>query len=117
MITGGPKTGKTTLAATFGLPVRHCDDLISLGWSESSQRASLWFDEPGPWVVEGVIAPRALRKWLAKKRGNPCDKVIWLTTPRAKLKQGHASMTMGLETIWREVEPMLISRGVEIEYR
>lgn len=92
LITGGPRTGKTTLAerlvgdssvadwgtppAHFGGPtrsqqfVRHTDDLIAqcqhLGkdaWSEASRIASTWLDEPGPWIIEGVAVSRALRKW------------------------------------------------------
>ena len=70
VIAGGPRTGKTThankLGAESGARVRHTDDLIGrLEWSAASQEVSQWFDEPGPWIVEGVAVPRAVRKWLA----------------------------------------------------
>ena len=63
-ITGGPQTGKTTLAATLGAPVIHGDDFIELGWSQSSQALAHAMRTPGPWVAEGVQVPRALRKML-----------------------------------------------------
>lgn len=123
VIVGGPRTGKTTLAAelvgTRGLTrVRHTDDLIELGWSEASQRiADEWLTEPGPWIIEGVAAVRGLRKWLRANPGRPCDRVVHLLTPKVFLTSGQAGMTKGHAKIWREVEPELRARGVEIEVR
>ena len=95
--------------------VRHTDHLIHLGWSEASAAAALWFDTPGPWVVEGVAAPRALRKWLAAHpEGKPCDVLIVLTEPHEPLTPGQAAMAKGCETVLREVRGELERRGVEI---
>lgn len=143
-IAGGPRTGKTTLAGKIAAdivtmecdscgwpaaehgcatpilgrviaPVRHTDDLIHLGWSEASAAAALWFDEPGPWIVEGVAVPRALRKWLASHpAGKPCDVVYWLEDPHEELTPGQAAMTKGCATVWEEVADELHARGVEI---
>ena len=85
IITGGPRTGKTTLARRLSdeeglllcnppvaaLPVNHTDDLMSLGWSEASQAASLWLDAPGPWIVEGVGASRAVAERARHHHGVP----------------------------------------------
>lgn len=133
VIAGGPKTGKTTLArrlhestpaldvrflATlerWSIPVRHTDDLIHMGWSEASAAAALWLDEPGPWIIEGVAAPRALRKWLGSHpEGKPCDVVYWLDAQRVELTPGQAAMAKGCATVWLGIVDDLRARGVEI---
>lgn len=134
LITGAPRAGKTTLGLRMldeapeykgGLPPRlmHTDDLIGKlrgspaeSWSAASAAVSEWFDQDGPWIVEGVTVPRALRKWLARNpEGKPCDRVRLLWTPREVLSEGQAAMAKGTRTVWDIVEPELRSRGVEIE--
>lgn len=117
VILGGPKTGKTTLAnelfEAHGWPhsvpdcdgcgmLRHTDDLIPLGWSEASQAASAWFDEPGPWIIEGVAAVRALRKWRDQHPGEPppVDRVIYLTETFVEPTAGQRALAKGIETVW-----------------
>lgn len=119
-IAGGPNTGKTTLAASYGPNVRHTDDLItSHEWSEASDEVATWFDNEGPWCIEGVAVPRALRKWLranaADMSRRPCDRVIWLTQPHIPLTKGQATMTKACATVWSEVVPHLRLRGVVIQ--
>ncbi|TXH11826.1 MAG: hypothetical protein E6R03_13975 [Hyphomicrobiaceae bacterium] len=121
LITGGPRTGKTVLAVKLsiqsGLQVFHTDDLIDVGWSEASANAAEWMEQPGPWVIEGVSIPRALRKWLAAHpEGKPADKIIYLSVPRVELSSGQAAMAKGVATVWREVVPELVRRGVEIVF-
>lgn len=117
-ITGGPKTGKTTMASTMSGTIRHTDDLIGLGWSEASLACSRWFDEPGAWVVEGVMVPRALRKWLNRNRhGKPCDEVIFMTQPKAPTRPSHKNMSAGIDSVWLEIEGELARRGVKIIYK
>lgn len=125
-ITGGPRTGKTTLAREMdagcqprGL-LRHTDDLMHLNWSEASHRvARQWFNEPGPWIIEGVAVSRALRKWREQNPGEPppVDRVIYLRTPHEELTPGQRSMAKGVETVHREIEPWLESHNVRTEYR
>lgn len=113
-IAGGPRCGKTTLAETLGA-ARHTDDLIERGWSEASALTATWFDEPGPWIIEGVAVPRALRKWLAANpEGRPCDVVHWLGAPRVPLTDGQVSMFKGCAKVWGEIVGELQRRGVEI---
>ena len=122
VIVGGPKTGKTTFAKKLSsdteiVPVRHTDDVISLGWSEGSAEVATWFDKPGSWIVEGVAAVRALRKWLdAHRDGKPCDVVkMMLTGPFGTPTKAQAAMTKGHNTVWAEIENDLRDRGVRIE--
>lgn len=118
-IIGGPRTGKTTLANTMS-NVLHTDDLIGqFDWSGVSEFvATDWFARPGPWVIEGVAAVRALRKWLAANTdGVPCERIIVLTEPYVELSKGQASMAKGHEKVWQEVLPQLLARGVAVENR
>lgn len=127
VILGGPKTGKTTLARKLDEQCNHqpcgslrmTDDLIHLGWSEASQAASLWFDEPGPWIIEGVAIVRALRKWRDQHPGErpPVDRVIRLTTPHVALWGGQIAMMKGEHTVWtKDVEPWMRQYDVRIDH-
>lgn len=120
IIAGGPRTGKTTLAKQIakraGVEVRHTDDLIdTTDWSGASAKASAWFDAPGPWVVEGVATPRALRKWLARSEGKPADRIIWLGKAKVPCTPGQTTMGKGCRKVWDEVLPALWKAGVTIE--
>lgn len=121
VIAGVPKAGKTTLANTLavGVVVRHTDDLLydvsRLEWSLISATVATWFDAPD-FLVEGVRSVHGLRKWLAAHPdGRPCDRVIWLGTPRVPLTRGQETMSKGCATVWREVRPLLLARDVQVE--
>lgn len=118
VITGGCKCGKTTLANSLSCPsTLHGDDLMSTGtsWSSLSEEMSWWFDRPGSWVIEGVQATRALRKWLAEHTtGKPCDRVVRMTGPLVHLTEGQLAMNKGEETVWAQIMSELSQRGVEI---
>lgn len=133
-ITGGPRTGKTTLACTIAdeygdhasTTVGHTDDLIDklkhLGkeaWSAASAEVATWLDAPGPWVIEGVAVSRALRKWRDAHPGAapPVDRVIYLSEPHEALTPGQAAMAKGVATVHDgDVEPWLRSHGIRTEY-
>ena len=123
VITGGPRTGKTTRAAFEaatrpGFAVRHTDDLMRLGWSEASEAAMMWLDLPGPWIIEGVAASRALRKWRENHPGEPppVDRVIYLSEPHETLVKGQTSMAKGVRTVHDEIESWLEEHGIKTEY-
>lgn len=124
LIAGGPSVGKTTLAKKLqasgllgDINTYHTDDLIGLTtWSGVSEQVSTWFDRPGPWIIEGVAVPRALRKWLlANPTGKPADVVYWSSTAYIPLLGGKAAMTKGVLTVWKQIEEDLIERGVKIQ--
>lgn len=108
-IIGWPGTGKTSLANAMG-GGRSTDDLIgTLGWSEASEAVSRWFDEPGPWIIEGVAVPRALRKWRARNPGSPppVDKIINLTVRFRDLSNAAIGMGKGIDKVMAELWPWI----------
>ena len=126
LVTGGPRCGKSTLAldlSTHGpegykVKLMATDSVKDLEWSEASLLVSTWFDMPGPWVIEGVTIPRALRKWLAAHpEGKPCDRLIFLGKALVPLERGQISMFKGVITVLAEVLGELKDRGVEIDLR
>lgn len=115
VIIGWPGTGKTTLAEKMG-GGRSSDEVMDLGWSEASEAVSYWLDEPGPWLIEGVAVPRALRKWRERNPGQPppVDKVIHLHQQHRQLKGRAVSMGKGIDKVLSEILPWLQS-SVQIE--
>lgn len=116
LITGWPGSGKTTLAQEMG-GGRSTDEVMGLGWSESSAEVAKWFDSPGPWVIEGVAVPRAIRKWMKANPDKelPFDKIINLKSRHRPLDTKAYAMGKGIDTVWNEIRPQLGS--VEIEER
>ena len=114
-ITGGPKSGKTTLAEKLGtrhgLTVLHTDDLIPLGWDAAIEATALWFDTlSSDWIIEGAQVARALRYWLQEHpEGLPCDQVIYLVEPKAPYtKNGQEVMAKGIATVMAQIEGRLL---------
>lgn len=117
VIVGGPRTGKTTFAKkTAGVrPVHHTDDVAYMEWSRQSREVATWFDRPGPWVIEGTAAVRALRKWLrSHPLGKPADEVIFLTSSYEVLTPGQLTMGQGVATVLRQIQMELWARGVQV---
>ena len=118
VIIGGPRTGKSTLARTFDIPV-YCGDPISLvkdpeegvtylpnikDWSVQSMHiCNEWFSKDEG-VFEGVAMVRALRKWAVLNDTMPCDKIIYLTETKVEQSKGQISMMKGIKTVWEEIK-------------
>jgi hypothetical protein len=119
-ICGWPRAGKTSLAALaaakIGVAPRSTDELLGThDWSAASAEASTWFDAPGPFVLEGVALPRSLRKWLRRNpTGKPCDVAVFLSSPFVALSEGQERMGKGCNTVWQEILPELLHRGVTL---
>lgn len=102
-ITGGPGTGKTTLAdrilPLLGGRILHTDQFKELPWSDQPDAviAAVQFDDSIT-IVEGVTVARAAR------RGLLFDKVVALMTPLVGLTKGQETMTKGLWTVLRSVQ-------------
>ncbi len=118
-IAGGPRTGKTTLARSMGLelglPVLSTDQVMDLGWSETSTEVTRWFSTPDV-IIEGVALGRALRKWLAvNPQGKPLDILHVLVLPHVTLTKGQRTMGDQCITLINQVRWELRRRGVEIK--
>lgn len=130
-ITGGPRTGKTTLGDKLAREVveahpshtgviRHTDDLIGkLEWSDASAEVAHWMDEPGPWIIEGVAVSRALRKWRDNHPGEPppVDRVIYLSEPHEDTTPHQHAMAKGVRKVHDEIEGWLNQHGITTEYQ
>ncbi len=117
IIAGGPRVGKTTLAAKAcnDHRVRSTDELIHLGWSGASEAASKWFNAGGRWIVEGVATPRAMRKWFEQNaRGTPCDLAVWLQEEKETTSLQQKKMAHECSMVWAEILPELMARNVVI---
>lgn len=119
-IAGVPRAGKSTRARIIALGVgelRSTDALKAVGdWSKESEIAAAMFDEEAAFVMEGMVVPRALRKWLASHpEGRPVDEVIWMGAPKVETSSGQDAMGKGAETVMREILPELRRRGVNVE--
>jgi len=120
IIAGGPRTGKSTLAVRaserFKRTVRHADSLVGkLNWSDSSAEVSRWLDDGDEYVIEGVTAPRALRKWLAANPDKKLDAtVVYLRDPLHAQTDGQRSMSKAIDSVWSQIKPELLKRGASI---
>jgi hypothetical protein len=134
LITGPVGSGKSTLAASIatetGLPLFLCTDTpsqavrrvegalyapenLSKDWSALSQWVGdNWIPKPGPWIIEGVAVPRALRKWHEAHPESPipCERFIVLRGARLDLNPRQRAMsqtliskTMKLTASWPEL--------------
>jgi hypothetical protein len=75
--------------------------------------ADNWFTLPGPWVCEGWVMARALRRWLAgcDARGvpyrdlqRPADRIIVLDRPGFGMpSKGQEAMHKAVMTVWNGI--------------
>ena len=91
--------------------------MLFRSWSEASEEVSHWFDAPGPWIIEGVAVPRALRKWRARNPGlpPPADRLILLTKVHRDLPPGAIKMGKGMDTVMEELCGWLARSSLIIE--
>jgi hypothetical protein len=138
VIVGGPRRGKSTIAEEFrrqGFAVRCGDPLSEVkepiegveylpeGLDFSGENGSSmwvareWFWRPGPWVCEGHVMARALRRWMRhngtgfrRDSAFPCDRVIVLDRPAVcEATRAQDSMHKGVMKVWRECEAYYLS--------
>jgi hypothetical protein len=129
LITGAPRTGKSTEAARLVKAdgQRHGEHLCtdpqrlcawglrgvpdsSSDWSDASAYvADKWLSMPGPWVIEGVAVPRALRKWRASHPGAapPADRLVIMSDPYEMLSPGQMQMGDQLHLVLDEMADWL----------
>lgn len=126
IILGGPRTGKTTLASRVALDcgikvVYHTDALIpGRNWADQGEAALNLLcrahTDHEQFVYEGVLAVRALSRWLKTQPGKPCDRVIVLTVPKVPQSPEQQRFMKGIMTQFQPLVPALRALGVEIEW-
>lgn len=133
VIVGGPRRGKSTLALELrqgdqAVPI-YCGDPMSkvkdpltgvrylpeglpfAGDDGAAQWiADNWFTLPGPWVCEGHVMARALRRWANDDRPDaagimyPCDRIIVLDhEPWVESTKGQEAMHKGVMSVWAPI--------------
>lgn len=110
-ITGPPQSGKSTIGRLLASVLEieqflQTDALTHLAWSEASEMVSRWFDLPGPWIIEGVVVPRAIRKWKQRLEDENADKSRKDTPPWDKilvLRHPHRPLLPGQQTMGKQV--------------
>jgi hypothetical protein len=97
-IVGGPRSGKTTLAASVtDRPVFGTDDLMALPWEDVPRAVIEKAETLGSrWVIEGVQVARSLRKGLCP------DAVLVLRGSHGGLTPGQSAMSKGIDSVLRE---------------
>jgi hypothetical protein len=152
IIIGGPRRGKSTLARQLAselavagnqnlfAPVRCGDPLskvkdplpgvqylpegIPISGDDGAAQwvADNWFSQKGPWICEGWVMARALRRWLAstnmeqvtqRRRGGydvrlqapkPADRIIVLSGPAwVDASKGQEAMHRAVMTVWSQI--------------
>lgn len=85
-----------------------------------------WFRLPGPWVCEGHVMARALRRWLNAEEqygtddGHlPCDRIIVLENhhPMAKVTDGQRAMHKGVMKVWDEIASYYAAITTYVEHQ
>jgi hypothetical protein len=130
IVAGGPETGKSTFsefaASKLQLQLKAGDDvraeleqegvLAKDLWSAASRRVADWVDDPGKWLLEGVVTPRALDHWMTANPDAAIPAtVVWFRDPVKQVTDPyHLTMVKGTQTIWSRVAPRLIQRGARI---
>lgn len=132
VIVAGPRRGKSTLARELrgkGYPT-FCGDPYStvkepesgvfylpegLPFSGDGGAADWiarnWFTKPGPWVCEGHVMARALRRWVKQhfdaRTGRvlraPCDRIIVLNRAGFNANPRQDGMHKGVMTAWQTI--------------
>lgn len=130
VIVGGPRCGKSWLARSLrkqgyptfcGDPIDKVKDVeagvtylaegMDMGSESSRYIVDNWLPMPGPWVLEGHIMARVLRKWMDDDIHRaaaefPCDRIIVLPEhhPEAEVTAKQAAMHKGvIRTTWKGI--------------
>ncbi len=152
VIVGGPRCGKSKLSKALrarGFPtfcgdphdkvkepepgVTYLRDGMGMESESSRYIVDNWLTMPGPWVLEGHIMARVLRKWvkdvLEKPEDYPsgightnwpCDRIVVFPHqhPDAEITTKQASMHRGvIDTTWRGVRDYFEGMTIEIDWR
>jgi hypothetical protein len=128
-ICGGPRTGKSTyaskLASKLGIELFSTgkkalvatDNFIGVGWENVPKCVMERLVELDDWILEGTQATRVIRHWYRTAPETlKLDRVHFFDRPWVIRNGGQNAMAKGVKTIWQEVRPELLKRGIPILY-
>lgn len=109
--TGGPKTGKTTLA---GPNAMHTDRFVGLPWENQADEVAKLLEHPGDDLkIEGVTVAVGLRRWLLwHPEGKPVDIVNVLHHPFEEINTRQQMLAERVYAMMEEIHHSLKLRGV-----
>lgn len=118
-ICGGPKTGKSTLAARIaaetGCQLIATDAYMDVPWGQIPDVILPSLKATDSWVLEGVQAARVLRRWLNDGSPFALDRCYWLNVPYLPRTDGQESMAKGVATVFMGgVRAVLLSKNIPI---
>ena len=117
VLTGGAKTGKTTkaqkLSEELGMPVVCLDQFIR---GDPEQLAPL-LDNETPSIIEGALAPRMLKRWMAANPGAelPIQYVEVLETAHRPLTTRQGSIAIIVKSTMDQLNDEFIKRKTVIK--
>lgn len=118
VICGGPRTGKSTLFRSLALDFAIAcgtDDWMDRPWDAVPDAIVDTLEKHDSWLLEGVMAPRVLRRWIRDRQTFPgVDVCYYLTKPMVPQTKAQASMSKGIHKVWLEVLPTLVVEGTTI---
>lgn len=85
---------------------------LGMGSASSRWIVDNWLPMPGPWVLEGHVMARVLRKWMGDAEPDaagiiyPCDRIIMFREqrPGAVTKPGQVAQHKGVMSVWNEID-------------
>lgn len=120
IIAGLPLTNQLALAKQlsekYDVPIKSTDSLIDRNWSEASEQVAHWINEDGPYIIEGSVVFRGLRKFLKlypEKRMDDIS-IALLTHTDSLYSTKQLAFAKAQRTIWEQIAMELRDRGVKI---
>lgn len=109
--TGGPKTGKTTLAGPTAI---HTDMFVGLPWENQADEVAYLLDRPSDELkIEGITVALGLRRWLQwHPKGKPVDVVNVLHQPIRELNDRQQILAERVCDVMKDIRHSLETRGV-----
>ena len=119
-ITGGPRTGKTTLADQLAEAMKlrawHTDDHKDQPWEDQALSAADYIEEGKARIIEGVSVARGLRALLRREERRWCDVLYVMQGFKVPATPAQVSLAKGCITVLQPVARTLLRCGTEVVF-